>query len=451
MIREIEISRLRNHPQNVRKTYAGLEELADSIKAQGILQNLTVVENPAETGTYLVVIGNRRLKAAQQAGLKTAPCSVVEMDEKEQFSTMLLENMQRNDLTIYEQAQGFQLMLDLGETEDTISEKTGFSKTTIRHRLNIAKLDQDVLQKKEQSNSFQLSLKDLYELEKVENLTTRNKILKEATSSRDLIWKAQSAATDEKHEKKMKQLAELLEKQGIKKAPKKAENEQYSGKWIAVKEYDLDKAIPKKIQLPQEYQNNKNLYYLRWYSCARIIKAKTNQDQKKQLTPAELEKKQRDQNKKKIKAVLKELDIRRREFISNILSGRISPIKDDKKIQEAVWDVLIESGVYLSRSTMKRFFTGKTEYGCTPDEKEEAERKVDSLNFTHSLLVTMHYAIENIGDIYDWQGYYKADIGNTMRDAYYILEQYGWSFASEEKQQIINGTHVLYRKAGDQN
>lgn len=449
MIQEIELSKLKNHPQNVRKTYAGLEELADSIKAQGILQNLTVVEDPAETGTYLVVIGNRRLKAAQQAGLKTAPCSIVEMDEKEQFSTMLLENMQRNDLTIYEQAQGFQLMLDLGETEDTISEKTGFSKTTIRHRLNIAKLDPDLLQKKEQSDSFQLSLKDLYELEKVEDINTRNRILREATDSRSLVWKAQSAAANEKRDKKMKQIAVLLENQGIKKASKKAESEQYSGKWITIKEYDLDKSIPKKIQLPQEDKNNKNLHYLRRYSCVRIIKARTNQDKKKQLTPEEMERKQRDQNKKKIKAALKELDIQRRAFISNILSGRITPIKDDRKIQEAIWNVLIEAHVYLSQSTMKRFFTGKAEYDCTPEEKEEVARKVDSLNFTESLLVTMNYAIENIGDIYDWQGFYKPDIGKAMGHVYKILEQYGWTFASEEEQQIIDGTHELYRKAGD--
>lgn len=444
MIKEIELSKLRNHPQNVRKTYDGLEELAESIRAQGILQNLTVVENPAEYGTYLVVIGNRRLKAAQKAGLKTAPCSITVMDEKEQISTMLLENMQRNDLTIYEQAQGFQLMLDLGESEDTISEKTGFSKSTIRHRLNIAKLDQNLLQEKEQSSFFQLSLTDLYELEKVQDINTRNRILKEATDSRSLVWKAQSAAAEEKREKKMKQIAALLEKQGIKKAPKKAKDEQYSGKWITVKEYPLDKDVPKKIQLPQEDKDNKNLYYLRFYNYVRIIKEKTKQ--KKQLTPAEQEQKQRDQDKKKIKALLKELDVRRNEFISNIISGKIRPIKDDQKIQEAIWRVLINANIYLAGSTLRSFFIDKHEYECTPEESEEVVKKVEKLNFTQSLLVAMDYAIKHIGDIYDYQGYYKPNTGNTMKAAYDILEQYGWSFDSEESLQIIDGTHEFYRK-----
>lgn len=146
MIDEIRLEKLKNHPKNVRKSYDGIEELADSIKAQGILQNLTVVSDPEEDGMYLVVIGNRRLMAARAAGLETAPCYISDMDEKEQVSIMLLENIQRNDLTIYEQAQGFQMVLDLGETEDTLSQKTGFSKTTIRHRLNIAKLNQVFLQ-----------------------------------------------------------------------------------------------------------------------------------------------------------------------------------------------------------------------------------------------------------------------------------------------------------------
>ena len=51
------------------------------------------------------------------AGLETVPCIVSDMDEKEQTSVMLLENIQRSDLTVYEQAQGFQMMLDLGETD----------------------------------------------------------------------------------------------------------------------------------------------------------------------------------------------------------------------------------------------------------------------------------------------------------------------------------------------
>ena len=195
------------HPDNPRKDLGDLSELSDSIAKKGIMQNLTVIpghwltdeewsaaakeyqETPNASEElrellnkrwtpegYTLIIGHRRFAAAKLAGIQELPCRVVEdMDKKDQVSTMLEENMQRTDLTIWEQASGFQMMLDLGETEEQIAEKSGFSRTTVRRRLNIAKLDQNILREKEASDSFQLSLKDLYELEKVEDIATRNK------------------------------------------------------------------------------------------------------------------------------------------------------------------------------------------------------------------------------------------------------------------------------------
>lgn len=117
---DLPIAVLHAHPDNPRKDVGDVTELAESIKQNGIFQNLTVVKggkgSPNADG-YTVIIGHRRLTAAARAGLTKVPCMVVDMDDKEQLSTMLLENMQRNDLTIWEQAQGFQMMLDLGESE----------------------------------------------------------------------------------------------------------------------------------------------------------------------------------------------------------------------------------------------------------------------------------------------------------------------------------------------
>lgn len=199
---------LHQHPQNPRKDLGELVELTESIKKNGIMQNLTVIPGHwDEKGNfnnygYTLLIGHRRFAAAKAAGLKEVPCRIVEeMDEKEQLSTMLEENMQRTDLTIWEQATGFQLMLDLGETEEGIAEKTGFSKQTIRHRLNIAKLDGAEIKKKEQDDAFQLTLRDLYELEKIKSIETRNEILKKARDSRDLVWRAHIAVNDEREKK----------------------------------------------------------------------------------------------------------------------------------------------------------------------------------------------------------------------------------------------------------
>lgn len=164
-IEQLPVSRLLPHPDNPRKDLGDLTELTESVRENGILQNLTVVSadqvpfvqipDPQETW-YVVIIGHRRHAAAKAAGLETVPCVVTGMDRKTQLSTMLMENVQRNDLTPYEQAQGFHQLSLLGCSAAEISRRSGFSKKTVLHRIEMAKLDQKALQ--EVSTGRQLSL-----------------------------------------------------------------------------------------------------------------------------------------------------------------------------------------------------------------------------------------------------------------------------------------------------
>ena len=122
----IGIEHIHPHPENPRKDLGDLTELVESVKKLGVMQNLTVIPQEGSPGEYTALIGHRRHAAAKLAGIAELPCIIKEgMSKKEQVSIMLEENMQRNDLTIFEQAQGFQMMLDLGETEESIAEKTG--------------------------------------------------------------------------------------------------------------------------------------------------------------------------------------------------------------------------------------------------------------------------------------------------------------------------------------
>lgn len=127
------------HPDNPRKNLGDLAELSDSIKQNGILQNLTVV--PQEGGGYRALIGHRRLAAAKMAGLTEVPCVIVEMSQKEQLGVMFAENVQRADLTPYEQAECLQMMIDLGETAASVARQTGLSEATVSRRLRLLKLD----------------------------------------------------------------------------------------------------------------------------------------------------------------------------------------------------------------------------------------------------------------------------------------------------------------------
>lgn len=173
MITNIEVTKLLQHPDNPRKNIGDVTELAESIKARGILQNLTVV--PADNGLYTVIIGHRRLAAAKQAGLTEVPCAVVDMDYKTQLSTMLLENMQRSDLTVYEQAQGMQMMFNLGVPVAEIVEKTGFAETTVRKRLKIATLPTEQMQQAVERGG---KLEDYVQIADIKNEKERRELLK---------------------------------------------------------------------------------------------------------------------------------------------------------------------------------------------------------------------------------------------------------------------------------
>lgn len=439
MIQEIELSKLKTHPKNVRKTYRGIDELAESIKAQGIRQNLTVVKNPEGFGTYWVVIGNRRLKAAIKAGIKTAPCEVVEMDEKEQLETMLLENMQRDDLTIYEQAQGFQMVLDLGETEEGLAEKTGFSKTTIRRRLNIAKLDQEALQEKEAEGEFQLSLSDLYELEKIKSVEKRNEILKGARNSREITSNVQRIISEEKQKAVEKKILSLLKKAGIEEAPEKEKMEIYTNKWETVKTYSLRSDAPKKLDIQKE--EKETLYYLKYYSEVKVIrKAKK---QKRELTPEEKRRAERDSRKKRVKAMAKEMAACRRDFILDIIAGKIKPLENDGDAMRKMWDVMRKGSSYVSDSSISSFLIGKSSYDSTEEEKKDAAERIENLSVTELTLITAYNGTESL-ELSEWTGDFNKRSAGILKEFYEVLMMYGFTYNSDDEVKLLNGTHELY-------
>lgn len=437
MTREIELSKLKIHPKNVRKEYRGIEELTESIKARGILQNLTVVPDPDEEGMYLVIIGNRRLTAARLAGIESAPCVIAEMDEREQVQTMLLENMQRDDLTIYEQAQGFQMVLDLGGTEEELAEKTGFSKTTIRRRLNIAKLDQVALQEKQEEDGFQLTLTDLYELEKVKDVEQRNKILKSAKNSREITSEVQRMLREEKKKETEKTLKKMLKKAGFEEAPEKARNEMYTGKWTTVKSFNLYGEIPEMIDIEPE----KDMFYMVNYSSMNIIQKVKKE--KKEKTPEEIKRDEKDSRKKKIKAIAKNMAADRREFILNIINGNIMPLKDDKELCLILWEVLRKGSAYIQNSTFVTFLTGKDYYSTPEDERAKAIDQITKLGIAEQFLIAAYNATKDT-EFTEWNGCFKESAGETFKLLHKALSMYGYKYASDEEANIVNGTHELY-------
>ena len=170
----IPVAQLHPHPDNPRKDLGDITELTASIKANGVLQNLTVV--PRNTDGYTVIIGHRRLAAAKAAGLMELPCIVVEdMTLEEQISTMMTENMQRSDLTVYEEAEGFQMMMDFGNSVEQVADKAGFSESTIRRRVKLLSLDREAFKKSVKRGA---TLADFALLDKLDTEEAKNEVLK---------------------------------------------------------------------------------------------------------------------------------------------------------------------------------------------------------------------------------------------------------------------------------
>jgi len=132
---------IRPNPYQPRKQFnkAALEELAESIKQYGVLQPINV--RKISINTYELVAGERRLRAATMAGLKEMPAILVNIDDEDSAVIALIENLQREDLTYMEEAEGYNnLLTDHGFTQEELAQKIGKSQSTIANKIRLLKL-----------------------------------------------------------------------------------------------------------------------------------------------------------------------------------------------------------------------------------------------------------------------------------------------------------------------
>lgn len=150
---EIPLEYLHPHPKNPRRDLGDLTELAESIRATGIRQPLTVVQyvdtdDEPDPKYFTTVIGHRRAAAAALAGRTTVPAIVDQaLSPAQQLELMLVENVQRSDLSPVEEADGYQGLLDLGLDVDAIARETGRSESTVRRRLRLVGLPERAREK----------------------------------------------------------------------------------------------------------------------------------------------------------------------------------------------------------------------------------------------------------------------------------------------------------------
>jgi len=144
-LRTVSISVILPSPFQPRRNFSeeSLAELAASIKSRGLLQPLLVRE--IAPGTYELVAGERRLRAAKMAGLSEVPVLVKHFSDEEALSVALIENLQREDLNPLEEAEGYRRLIDeFGLSQEEIARRVGKDRSTVANALRLLRLPEEV-------------------------------------------------------------------------------------------------------------------------------------------------------------------------------------------------------------------------------------------------------------------------------------------------------------------
>lgn len=443
------------HPDNPRKELGDLTELADSIKANGIYQNLTVVpghyiDNELHDGNYTIIIGHRRLAASKLAGLEKVPCVIADMDKQQQIQTMLLENMQRSDLTVYEQAQGFQMLLNFGTSIEEIANKSGFSTTTVRRRIKMCELDQNRL--KTISAERQLLLTDFDELAKIEDLEKRNKVL-EKLGTADFKYSLKEALHKQIIDRELPKALELLKNL---KAKEIKDSDVWSGHYEEVTQpINLTKWEETKGYIPET--TSEKLYYTNpsIYGTFRIYK-------KKPVEKAPKKTEKQIQRELRIKeawnfvleqsALLYEM---RKEFIENL---KVTA-KNEKAILQGLLYRTAFSAIgymYCDKTSIAKLFNLEDAVIYSHDRNINIYKALDSFE-NDALAKFVYYSFDDSKDYlfiestdYRHQFAFPTyEPNGKLLALYKWLELLGYEMSGIEK-GLLDGTHQIYQTWKDE-
>lgn len=431
----IDVAKLHSHPKNPRKNVGDVTELAESIKKNGIMQNLTVVPfvsnvtGQACEGEYIIVIGHRRRAGAEAAGLREVPCVIKEMTEAEQLATMLAENIQRSDLTPFEQAEGVQMMLDIGETVSGIIEKTGFSESTVRRRMKLLELDREKLRDSEKRGA---TLADYEKLNQIEDLKSRNEVL-ESIGTNNFNMNLNQAISRQNQEKNKAKIIEVLS--GF------AEKvESYPTGYSHVRYYNFGSG---KVEVPDDTDERKYVYKEDYYGVTLYGEIEDADDEEED----EVQKARREaQEKEKArKSRLEELSDQAYKLRYEFIKGFNPGPRHGKDIKRFLWGMLCfgEGGGGLSY--IDKLCDTNLDAGGTYEEISDAadtyfEEHTDKAMFVAAYLMS---GDDNYEKYVDWQGEWTE---NEMLDKLYEnLERLGYQISDDEK-KLQDGTHELFKK-----
>ena len=452
----ISVKELHPHPDNPRKDVGDVSELAESIKANGVLQNLTVVPNTVTgeiTGDtwqrgYKVIIGHRRLAAAKLAGLEELPCVVVEMSEREQLSTMLTEDMQRSDLTVYEQAQGFQMMLDMGDTVEDIAEKSGFSTTTVRRRVKLLDLDKDKFKKSEERG---VSLFEYMELDKLKSPERKNEML-DYIGTENFKYKLKQAVDAEAADERKAKWVELL-------SAFATQVDSRTGYRTVKSDYVSSKV---EMERPDDADTVEYFFCIeKWGYIALMVKDEPA------VTAEDEAKKQEEQRKREVKATceqaLSEATTRayelRAEFVASVSTAAVKKCMADI-IALWAYSEYWDDTEWLTEEEIQQVTGAPALEKESDDDDSDASFTLEAVTEAISKApekALLRLIYERIGDGKGngyWKSYWnsytmKHEENEKLDRIYALLVKLGYEMSDDEK-ALQDGTHELFGEVTDE-
>lgn len=427
------------HPDNPRKDLGDLTELADSIRQNGILQNLTVV--PQEDGRYRALIGHRRLAASKMAGLETVPCVVVNMPYKEQIGTMFSENVQRADLTPYEQAECLQMMIDLGDTAASVAQQTGLSEATVSRRLRLLKLDKKKFDKAQERGGT--SMEQYIKIAEIKNAADRKELL-DAVGTDNFNNRYRRAL----REQAIKELTPKAIKEAAiyaKPAPKGVDN--WTHGYSREVRCDIDQWKPGTLILKKPKKDGEYFYYIGYGTIYILLKAEKAAGTANKVSEKEKAARKR---RRELRRVTEEMYQLRREFMMNYTAG----IKNKDVLLE--WAVAMAVGPQAGHLYGMNFDKKPLQEKIEQDSKRTYDIDPELLrtfynNDAGAAMALILYCSSGDGPC---TGYFTEGWGEQMpshkKDArldliYEYLVRLGYGMCDEEK-QLQDGTHPLFQK-----
>ena len=204
-IKLINTSLIDPHPDNPRKNIGDVTDLAASIGANGLLSPLSVVPHGQR---YRVIAGHRRLAACKQAGTGAVPCFVLDLDPLQQLEAMVTENCQREQLTVLEEADAIQGMLDLGATTASVAHQLGRSSDYVRDRAKAASIKTEV--RASRDDFSQLTIGQLVAIARYDGQPDRQKKLAQAAGTSNFDYTLRNIERDDRERQWIESVAALL-------------------------------------------------------------------------------------------------------------------------------------------------------------------------------------------------------------------------------------------------